>query len=70
MPYKVVRDTGVCPTSKPFAVKKKTNGKVMGCHPTREKANKQLAALNINESKFTLNKLITALKHPSKPENF
>lgn len=38
-----------CPASKPHAVIKDSDGSVVGCHATKEKANKQLAALNANE---------------------
>ena len=52
MPYKVFK-TG--PPSKPFCVYKHDEqgeavGTSLGCHPTREAANKQLAALYMNES--------------------
>lgn len=48
MPYQVKR-TGDCPDSKPWAVVKESDGKVMGCHETKEQANAQLAALNAAE---------------------
>lgn len=51
VPYKVVKDTSTCPTGKPWAVKKQTDGKVMGCHPTKEKANRQVRAIEANEAK-------------------
>jgi hypothetical protein len=37
-----------CPSSKPWAVKNTATGAVVGCHPTKQKAQKQLAALQIN----------------------
>lgn len=51
MPYVVVKDTGVCPSSKPWAVKKKSDGKKMGCHPSKKAAQKQVAAIEANEAK-------------------
>lgn len=48
MPYHVAKSTK-CGASKPWAVIKDSDGKIMGCHPTKEKANKQLAALYANE---------------------
>jgi HK97 family phage prohead protease len=38
-----------CPASKPWAVIKNADGKVVGCHETQESANKQVAALYANE---------------------
>ncbi len=38
-----------CPASKPYAVIKDADGSVAGCHPTKAKAQKQLAALYANE---------------------
>jgi HK97 family phage prohead protease len=38
-----------CPASKPYAVVKDSDGSVAGCHPTRERARRQLAALYANE---------------------
>ena len=38
-----------CPASKPYAVIKDADGSVAGCHETREKAQKQLAALYAQE---------------------
>lgn len=51
MPYRVAQGAG-CPDGKPFAVVKETDGKRMGCHPTREAANRQLAALYAAESQL------------------
>jgi HK97 family phage prohead protease len=45
MPWSI--KTGV-PGCSGFAVVKQSDGKVVGCHPTKAKAQKQLAALNIN----------------------
>lgn len=64
MPYKIVKDTSACSTSKPWAVKKVSDDKLIGCHPTREKAAKQIAAIEANESKHNqtvLDKLKAAL---------
>jgi hypothetical protein len=44
MPYKVVTGAG-CPESRPFAVVKETDGQRMGCHPTKDRAERQLRAL-------------------------
>jgi len=48
MPYHVSK-TAKCPVSKPWGVIKDKDGKIMGCHPSKDKANKQLAALYANE---------------------
>jgi len=50
MPYHVAK-SGSCPVSKPWAVIKNADGKVMGCHASKTDANKQLAALYAQESK-------------------
>jgi hypothetical protein len=49
MPWSVVSNYSGCPTNKPFAVIKKSDRKKVGCHPSREKANQQIAALNAAE---------------------
>jgi hypothetical protein len=49
MPYHVAK-TAKCSASKPWGVIKDSDGKVMGCHPSKKAANKQLAALYANES--------------------
>lgn len=48
MPYHVAK-TGSCPASKPWGCIKTADGKVMGCHPTEDKAKAQMAALYANE---------------------
>lgn len=48
MPYHVA-ETGKCPASKPWGCIKSSTGEVMGCHPTKEAATKQLQALYANE---------------------
>lgn len=47
MPYEI-SESG-CPQGKPFAVRVKGGGRVMGCHKTRESAKQQLAALYAND---------------------
>jgi HK97 family phage prohead protease len=37
-----------CPSSKPWAVIKDADGKVVGCHATKDDAKKQMAALYVN----------------------
>ncbi len=49
MPWHVVDEHSSCPASKPFAVVKDEGGEVKGCHASREKAEKQMAALYANE---------------------
>src|SRR6185369_7547589 len=48
MPYHVAK-SAECPSSKPWAVIKNADGKVMGCHPTQAAAEKQLAAIHASE---------------------
>lgn len=48
MPYTVESGHG-CPSSKPWAVVKETDGEVMGCHATKQEAMDQLAALQQSE---------------------
>ena len=48
MPYHIGKSEE-CESSKPYAVIKDSDGKVMGCHATEQKAKDQLAALHINE---------------------
>lgn len=48
MPYHVAR-TSQCPASKPWGCIKTGDGKVMGCHPSRDAAERQMAALYANE---------------------
>lgn len=49
MPWHVAKSER-CPTSRPFAVIKDSDGTVEGCHATEDDANEQLAALNASES--------------------
>lgn len=48
MPYEI-SESG-CSEGKPFAVRVKGGGRVMGCHKTRESAKRQLAALYANDA--------------------
>lgn len=45
MPYEVVQDAAACSEEEPFAVRKIADGELMGCHPTAEDAQAQVAAL-------------------------
>lgn len=49
MPWHIVPNSSKCPKSQPFAVVKDSDGSVVGCHATRAKAQRQLAALYANE---------------------
>ena len=49
MPWHIVKDHNECPKSKPYAVVKNSDGKVVGCHVTRNEAEDQLAALYASE---------------------
>ena len=49
MPYEVVEDAGACSPEEPFAVKKLHDGALMGCHPTLQDAQAQVAALSAAE---------------------
>lgn len=51
MPYKVIKSSSKCSDSKPWAVVKEDDGRVMGCHNTKTAASKQQAALYANEEK-------------------
>lgn len=51
MPYHVVQNSAKCPSAKPHAVVKTSDGRLMGCHPTIEAAQRQIAALNASEPK-------------------
>lgn len=52
MPYKVMPHHPSCPISKPYAVTLRSDSaKVMGCHSTKESAEKQIAAIHANEDK-------------------
>lgn len=51
MPYHKVKKHKSCPTSKPMGVVKDNDGKLMGCHSSDAKANKQLAALYAAEGR-------------------
>jgi len=46
MPYKIIKNHPDCAY---FAVVKESDGELMGCHKTNDKAKKQITALNISE---------------------
>lgn len=48
MPYVVIEDTERCPVDKPWAVTNPESGRLHGCHPSKEKARQQQAALYVN----------------------
>lgn len=48
MPYKVRKDTGRCPKSKPWAVISEGSGETKGCHKTKSKAEDQRKAIEAN----------------------
>jgi HK97 family phage prohead protease len=48
VPYHAAKNAS-CPASRPWACVKNADGKVMGCHPTKAAAQKQVAALYANE---------------------
>jgi hypothetical protein len=50
-PWRIEENSDSCPSSKPYAVVKKDDGKVQGCHPTREKAQEQVVALYAKKGK-------------------
>lgn len=51
MPYDIKKDHPDCPASKPYGVVKEDDGKLMGCHESKAKAQKQIAAIYVSESK-------------------
>lgn len=63
MPYRIGRSSQ-CPVSAPYAVVKTGDGRVMGCHKSKERAMRQMVALNINEKSMEL-----TTKAPIKREN-
>jgi len=52
MPYKIEK-SDQCPMSKPWALIKKDDGKLIGCHKTEDSAKQQMAAVYANENKKT-----------------
>lgn len=56
MPWDILEGKG-CPAAKPFAVVRRTDGHVEGCHPDRDSAKKQQAALYASER----NKIMTMI---------
>lgn len=49
MPWDIKKGDSRCPSSRPFAVVKRGDGSLEGCHASRAKANAQVAALYANE---------------------
>lgn len=54
MPWRIANDAAGCDG---WAVVQDSNGKVVGCHPTREKALDQLAVLNINVREASMDEI-------------
>lgn len=50
MPWHIQNNHSECPSGRPWAVVKDGTGEVEGCHPSREAANDQLAALHAAEA--------------------
>lgn len=61
MPYHKESHHPQCPTSKPIAVVKDDDGKVMGCHPSDAAADAQLAALYANEKTMDISTMTFAI---------
>lgn len=55
MPWHVSRSDS-CPSSRPWAVIKDSDSSVVGCHASREAANRQMAALYANEGTSRMSK--------------
>lgn len=53
VPWHTVKDHAGCPSGKPWAVVKNSDGSVAGCHTSEADANAQLAALYANEDAMT-----------------
>jgi hypothetical protein len=51
MPYSVIKAGNKCPASKPWACIKSSDGKVLGCHESKAKAQAQMRALYAAENK-------------------
>lgn len=49
MPYHAAR-RAECPVSEPWAVVKDSDGSILACHPTKEAANAQIAAIHAHEN--------------------
>jgi HK97 family phage prohead protease len=56
MPYDV-RKSSSCPKSRPWALVKRTDGEIMGCHASKAAAERQRAAIEASESKEDTNML-------------
>lgn len=50
MPYEIVEDHPDCPSTDPWGVVKEDDGKLMGCHESKAKAQKQISAIYASES--------------------
>jgi len=50
MPWKMVMHHEGCPSDKPVAVVKESDGKVVGCHANTDEAKKHMAALYASEA--------------------
>lgn len=59
MPWRITRNDSGCPASRPWGVRKESDGELEGCHETREDAARQIAALEIAERE---NRVEEALK--------
>lgn len=68
MPYRVGKSSE-CPKSKPHAVIKEDDGKVMGCHSSKSKAHKQIAAIEASEKRRREGKSSVKTKSGVRREN-
>lgn len=67
MPYHVAKSEQ-CPTASPYAVIKTSDGKMMGCHPSKAAADRQVAALYANERGARVMTYDRAVAHVSEYE--
>ena len=63
MPYHVGKSSE-CPSSKPHAVIKDSDGKVMGCHSSVKSAQRQIAAIHASEGKSVVETTELAMAPP------
>lgn len=54
MPWHIDSDSGSCPTSRPWAVVKDSDGEVEGCHTSKDAAENQMAALYAQEEALSM----------------
>jgi hypothetical protein len=54
VPWHIQEDSGSCPVSRPWAVVKDSDGEVEGCHPSKDAANNQMAALYAQEEALSM----------------